>query len=170
MMSGGETVNPTCDVVPVETVLLALTHAEIPRSQIPLRIRAMFDIVYTWLREAPVRQAGHNYALYDRCTPQTLRVQIGFPVSEKFADTELVKCVQLATGRAAHAVHVGSYTDLHRTYSALHAWCREQPFTLTGESWEVYGDPMPDPSKLTTGLFLRIDEVNTQDVDAKRGH
>src|SRR5258705_10715309 len=93
-----------CDVVSVSPVLLALTHEELPRSQIPVRIRGMFDIVYAWLRDAPVRQAGHNFALYDQCTPQTLRVQVGFPVPGRFADTDLVKCVQLAPGRAAHAL------------------------------------------------------------------
>jgi hypothetical protein len=54
---------PKCDVVSVSPVLLALTQEELSRSQIPVRIRGMFDIVYSWLRDAPVRQAGHNYAL-----------------------------------------------------------------------------------------------------------
>ena len=78
---------PKCDVVSVSPLLLALAQEELPRSLIPVRIRGMFDIVYAWLRDAPVRQAGHNYALYDRCTPQALRIQVGFPVSAWFADT-----------------------------------------------------------------------------------
>ena len=152
---------PKCEVVSVSPLLLALTQEELPRSQIAVRIRGMFDIVYVWLRDAPaaVRQGGHNYALYDQCTPQSLRVQVGFPVSGRFADTDLVKCVQLAPGRAAHAVHVGPYADLHRTYAALNAWCSQRALTLTGQSWEVYGDWTEDSSKLETGLFLRIVEV-----------
>ena len=150
---------PECDVVFVSPLLLALTQEELPRSLIAARIRGMFDIVYAWLREAPVRQAGHNYALYDQCTPQSLRVQVGFPVSERFADTDMVKCVQLAPGRAAHAVHVGPYSDLHRTYAALHTWCSQHALALTGQSWEVYGDWTEDPSQLETGLFLRVNET-----------
>jgi len=119
----------------------------------------MFDIVYAWLRDAPVCHAGHNYALYDQCTPQSLRVQVGFPVSARFADTEQVKCVQLAPGRAAHAVHVGPYAEMHRTYALLHTWCSERALTLTGQSWEVYGDWSEDPSKLETEVFLRVDEA-----------
>ncbi len=119
----------------------------------------MFDLVYVWLRGAPVRQAGHNYALYDQCTPQSLRVQVGFPVSGRFADTDLVKCVQLAPGGAAHAVHVGPYANLHRTYAALHTWCSQRALALAGQSWEVYGDWTEDSSKLETELFLRIVEV-----------
>lgn len=150
---------PQCDVVSVSPLLLALTQEELPRSQISVRIRPMFDIVYAWLRDAPVRQAGHNYALYDQCTPQALRVQVGFPVSGWFADTDLVKCVELASGRAAHAVHAGSYANLHRTYAVLNTWCTQHAVALTGQSWEVYGDPTEDPSKLATELFLRINDV-----------
>jgi len=150
---------PKCDVVSVSHVLLALTQEELPRSLISARIRGMFDIVYAWRRDAPVRQAGHNYALYDQCTPQALRVQVGFPVSGWFADTDLVKCVQLAPGRAAHAVHVGPYANLHRTYAALNSWCSQHALALTGQSWEVYGDWTEDPSKLETGLFLRVNEA-----------
>jgi len=150
---------PTCEVVSVSPVLLALVEEEVLRSQIPQRIRPMFDIAYAWLRDAPVRQAGHNYAIYDRCTPRSLRVQVGFPVSGEFADTPLVKCVRLAGGRAATAVHVGSYAELHRTYAALDAWCAQQALSPTGQSWEVYGDWNDDPSKVETGIFLRLCDV-----------
>lgn len=150
---------PKCEVVSVSPVLLALTQEELARPQIPARIRGMFDVVYKWLRDAPVRQAGHNYALYDRCTPRTLRVQAGFPVSGRFADTDLVKCVQLEPGRAAHAVHAGPYSDLHRTYEVLHTWCSDRALALTGQSWEVYGDWTDDPSRLETGLFLRVQDA-----------
>ena len=148
-----------CEVVPVSPVLLALTQEEVRRSQISTRIRAMFDIVYTWLRNAPVRQAGHNYALYDQCSPQTLRMRVGVPVSGRFLDTDLVQCVELAPGRAARAVHVGSYSDLHETYAVLNAWCSQNALELTGESWEVYGDWTEDVSRLETGLFLRVQDA-----------
>lgn len=148
---------PVCDAVPVPSLLLALTQEELPRAQIPMRILAMFDIVYAWIRNAPVRQTGHNHAIYDRCTATTLRMRVGFPVSGPFADTDLVQCVQLSPGQAAHAVHLGSYATLHDTYARLHAWCAEQGHTPTGQSWEVYDDPSANPADLRTDLFLRID-------------
>ena len=70
-----------------------------------------------------------------------------------------VKCVQLAPGRAVHAVHAGPYANLHRTYAVLHTWCSQHALELTGESWEVYGDWTDDPSKLETGLFLRVKDA-----------
>lgn len=147
---------PSCEIVSVAPLLLALTQEEVPRGQVAGRIRGMYDAVYAWRRDAPVRQAGHNYALYDPCGPETLRVQVGFPVSGRFADTDLVRCVSLAPGRAARAVHVGPYRDLHRTYSALHSFCSQHELVRTGHSWEIYGDATDDPSQLETALFLRL--------------
>jgi effector-binding domain-containing protein len=159
--------HPHCSVVIVEPVILALAEEVLPRAQIPSRILALFDLVYTWMREAPVRKAGHNYAVYDHCTPQHLRMRAGVPVSWRFADGERVKCVELAAGRAAHAVHVGPYGEMDRTYIRLHAWCRAENLRLTGESWEVYGDWTEDASKLETGLFLRIDAARSEAAAAE---
>ena len=150
---------PKCEIVAVSPVLLALTQAELARSQIPARIRGMFDVVYAWRRVSSVRQTGHNYALYDQCTLHSLRVQVGFPVSERFADSDVVKCVELAPGRAAHAVHIGPYDQLHSTYAALETWCTQNALVLSGQSWEVYGDWTEDMSKLETSIFLRLSEA-----------
>ena len=146
----------TCQVVSVSPVILAVTQAELGRAQISSRIRGMFDIVYSWSGSSEVRRVGHNYAVYDECTPQSVRVQAGFPVSGHFADTDLVKCFELAAGRAAHATHVGSYAHMHVTYKALTEWCSRESIPLCGQSWEVYGDWHDDISKVTTDIYLRL--------------
>ena len=145
-----------CDIVTLAPVLLALTQAELPRSEIPARIRGLFDITYAWLRSADVHQVGHNYAIYDECTKHGLRVRVGFPVSEAFPDTELVKCVEFAPGRAAHATHVGPYGNLQATYRILAEWCSHGRVPLSSVSWEIYGDWNDDPSKLKTDLNLGL--------------
>jgi effector-binding domain-containing protein len=147
---------PSCCVVSLSPVLLALTQEELPRGQIPKRIRGMFDVVYSWLKTADVRQAGHNYAVYDKGSTQDLLVRVGFPVSGRFIDTERVQCVELAGGDAAHATHVGAYGELHRTYAALTEWCARTSVPLSGQSWEVYGDWHHDPSKLETDIYFRL--------------
>jgi effector-binding domain-containing protein len=146
----------TCHVVSASPVVLALAEADFARSEISLRIRGLFDIVYSWLRSAEVRQVGHNYAIYDRATAHRLRVRVGFPVSALFTDSDLVKCVEFSAGQAAHATHVGPYSDLHVTYRLLTDWCLRKSLPLSGESWEVYGDWNDDASKLTTDLYLRL--------------
>ena len=145
-----------CQIVSVAPVLLAVTQADVDRAAVSSRIRGMFDIVYSWKKSAGVQQVGHNHAVYDRCLNQRLRMQVGFPVSAPFADTELVKCVELAAGRAAHATHAGSYARMHVTYETLATWCREEALSLSGESWEVYGDWHDDPACLTTDIYLRL--------------
>ncbi len=67
-----------------------------------------------------------------------------------------MKRVTLGAGRAARALHVGPYSELHRTYSELHAWCRREGLRLASQSWEIYGDWQDDPSKLETELYLRL--------------
>jgi effector-binding domain-containing protein len=140
--------------VPVETVLLAVGEAELDRSEIAGRILGMFP--YAWLKTAAVRQVGHNYAIYERGKHKELLVRAGFPVSAAFAETQSVKCYTLAAGEAAHALHVGPYSELRGTYALLDAWCKEQGLLLGGQSWELYGDWHDDPFKLETGIYYRV--------------
>jgi effector-binding domain-containing protein len=147
---------PPCQLVSIEPVLLAVVEAEVDRRDLASHIRPMFDAVYAWLKNAPVQQAGHNYALYDRGVERDLLVRIGFPVSGPFPDSPSVKCLPLAAGRAARAVHVGPYPDLHRTYAELHSWCKREGLRIGSQSWEVYGDWQADPSRLETELYLRL--------------
>jgi effector-binding domain-containing protein len=116
----------------------------------------MFDVVYTWLRTAEVKQTGHNYALYDIGSGRNLLVRVGFPVTAPFADTENVRCFTLAAGEAAYAIHSGPYSELHRTYAILEAWCKQERLQLASQSWELYGDWQQDESKLTTGIYFRL--------------
>jgi len=145
-----------CQLVSIEPLPLAVVEAELDRRDIASHIRPMFDVAYAWLKNAPVQQVGHNYALYDSGAGRDLVVRVGFPVSGPFLDSPSVKCVPLVAGRAARAVHVGPYSDLHRTYAELHAWCRRQGLRIGSQSWEVYGDWQADPSRLETELYLRL--------------
>jgi hypothetical protein len=100
------------DIVEVPAVVLAITEGTVKQSEIPSRVRAMFDMVYAWLPTSGVEQDGHNYIVYDQCTRQGMRMRAGFPVSRRFADSELVKCVELQPGKAAHTTHIGPYNGL----------------------------------------------------------
>jgi effector-binding domain-containing protein len=148
--------NSACHVVSIEPILLAVAEAELDRRDVAVNIRRIFDVVYSWLKGAPVQQVGHNYALYDKGVDRDLMVRVGFPVSGPFPDSPSVRCVPLATGRAARAVHVGPYSELHRTYAELHTWCKREGLRISSQSWEVYGDWQADPARLETELYLRL--------------
>ena len=51
---------------------------------------------------------------------------------------------------------MGPYSELHRTYAALHAWCKGEGLRIGSQSWEVYGDWQADSSRLETELYLRL--------------
>ena len=68
-----------CDIVVVPSVLLAVTDAPTKQGEIPSRIPAMFDIVYAWLRNSGVEQAGQNYVVYDQFGRDGMRMRVGFP-------------------------------------------------------------------------------------------
>lgn len=146
----------TCKVSDIPPVLLAVAQLELPQAQIAARIRGLFDVAYTWLEAAPVRQVGHNYAIYEKGQTSELLLRAGFPVSEPFASTDEVTCYELPGGRVAHAVHTGPYGEMRRTYQLLEAWCRREALPLSGQSWEVYGDWNNDPARLQTGIFFRL--------------
>ena len=148
--------NHTFGIVDVQPVVLAVAETRLMSAEVPAKIRGLFDVVYAWLRTSNVRQVGHNYALYDQCTSESMRMQAGFPVSERFPDSEAVKCVELVAGSAAHARHTGPYSELHVAYSGLVAWCARAGHQTSGQPWEVYGDWHDDPSKLITDIYFRL--------------
>ena len=149
--------NYTFDIVDTEPVVLAIAQAQLVPSEVSSKILGLFDVVYTWLRTSNAKQVGHNYAVYDQFTKGGMRVRVGFPVSERFPDNELVKCIELEGGRAAHVKHIGPYNKLQAAYDGLTAWCAREGHKTSGESWEVYGDWHDDPSKLVTDIYFRID-------------
>jgi len=145
-----------CEVVSFDSVTLAVTGAFTKQSEIPSRIRGMFDIVYAWLRESRIDQTGHNYAIYDQFSEDGMRMRVGFPVAKQFPDTSEVQCVELQGGRAAHVTHRGPYSRLGAAHSTLYEWCVQNSLTMSGESWEVYGDWSDDPSQLSTEIFWQL--------------
>ena len=143
------------DIVEVAPVTLAVTEAVVKQSDIPKRIIGLFDIVYVWLREADIKQTGHNHAVY-RPTAGGLRMQVGFPVSGRFTDSGAVKCLEFNGGRAAHTMHRGAYSGLHAAYIKLQSWCARQSLAPGKLSWEVYGDWHDDPARLETDIYLQL--------------
>lgn len=146
----------TCETTKTEPVLLAVTRATfVPEGEVPRVITSMFDIVYGWLPDSGVEQCGHNHAIY-RHAKDGMRMQVGFPVSERFTDTDQVECLQFLGRRAAHITHRGDYGGIPDAYAALHAWCRDEGLELAGLNWEVYGDWRDDPAELTTDIYLSL--------------
>jgi effector-binding domain-containing protein len=143
------------DIVEIEPVTLAVTEAIVKQPDIPKRIIGLFDIVYTWLREADVQQTGHNYAIYCMVADGML-MQVGFPVSGRFTDGGAVQCIELRGGKAAHTTHRGEYSGLHDAHAQLQIWCSRQSLSPGGLFWEVYSDWHDDPEQLETDIYHQL--------------
>ena len=104
------------------------------------KFMACFDAVYGWLRgQSEVKQTGQNIALYG---PGTM--EVGIEVDRSFEPAAGVVASELPGGRVASMVHTTGYGDLHRTYDAISAWCKDNGEPMAGVQWEVYGDPDDD--------------------------
>lgn len=147
---------PVVEIVDVKSIVLALTETRVKQSEIPARIRGMFDIVYAWLRSSEVEQTGHNYAIYDQFGRTDMRMRVGFPVSNRFQDSDRVVCAELPAGRAVHTIHSGPYHQMHDAHTRLNEWCDQHAIVANGMSWEVYGDWHEDESKLETDIYVLI--------------
>ena len=53
-------------------------------------------------------------------------------------------------GEAAIAVHRGPYNRMNEAYDAIKEWMAANYRESAGRSWEIYGDPTPDPADTET--------------------
>lgn len=60
-------------------------------------------------------------------------------------------------GRAATAMHVGSYQTIPDTNAAIRRWLGERGLRWSVD-WEVYGDWNDDQAKLTTQIYFLVRE------------
>jgi effector-binding domain-containing protein len=114
--------------------------------------------VWEFLRSQPgLRTDGHNVFLYHQ-PPQAgapLQCDFGVEVTRAFERVGEVYATETPGGEAAIAVHRGAYNRMSEAYDAIGKWMAANGRVSAGYSWEIYGDPTPDPSETeTTVAFL----------------
>jgi hypothetical protein len=107
---------------------------------------------------APVRprQRGHNVFVYRPGPGGTVELGCGFEVAERFDPVGEIVCDCIPGGEAAHAVHVGPYAELKRTWDPLLTAIRARGFPTHHVQWERYGDHDPDPARLRTDVYVLV--------------
>jgi effector-binding domain-containing protein len=76
-------------------------------------------------------------------------------VTRTFEAAGQVHPTETRGGEAAVAVHRGPYNRLHETHSAIRKWMTANRRESAGHSWEIYGDPTPNPDDTeTTVVYL----------------
>lgn len=114
-------------------------------------------LVWPFIRSQPgLWRGGHNVFVYHEASEAgapPLVCEFGVEVTRTFETTGDVYATTTPSGEAAVAVHRGPYDRLNDAYVALEKWMAANGRERAGHSWEIYGDPTPDPADTETTVF-----------------
>ncbi len=109
--------------------------------------------VWDFIRSQPgLRTDGHNIFLYHhpKQPGAPILCDFGVEVTRTFETTGEVYATETPGGEAAVAVYRGPYNRMNEAYSAIEEWMAANRRESAGHSWEIYGDPTPDPAGTET--------------------
>jgi effector-binding domain-containing protein len=109
--------------------------------------------VWDFLRSQPgLRTDGHNIFLYHHPKQPSAPIlcDFGVEVTRTFETAGEVYATETPGGEAAVAVHRGPYNRMNEAYNAIEKWMAANRRESAGHSWEIYGDPTPDPADTET--------------------
>ncbi len=105
--------------------------------------------VWPFLRSEPgLWTGGHNIFLYHHPAQvgAPILCDFGVEVTRGFETAGEVYATETPGGEAAVAVHRGPYNRMNEAHDAIRKWMEVNRRESAGHSWEIYGDPMPDPA------------------------
>ncbi|MDE3167459.1 MAG: GyrI-like domain-containing protein [Acidobacteriota bacterium] len=138
--------------------ILAAVRREVPPGAVAAAWGPALAKVWDCIRAQPgLWTHGHNVFLYHH-PPQPgapLLCDFGVEVTRAFPPSGEVYPTGTPAGEAAVAVHRGPYHSLGQTHAAIAQWMAANHRDSAGHSWEIYGDPAPDPAATeTTVVYL----------------
>ena len=104
--------------------------------------------VWDFIRSQPgLWTDGHNIFLYHHSSQPGAPIlcDFGVEVTRTFETVGEVFATETPGGEAAVAVHRGPYERMNEAYNAIDKWIAANRRESAGHSWEIYGDPRPDP-------------------------
>jgi effector-binding domain-containing protein len=117
------------------------------------------DKVWDFIRGQPgLRTEGHNIFLYHHPTQPGAPIlcDFGVEVTRTFETAGEVYATETPRGEAAVAVHRGRYDRMNEAHDAIREWMAANRRGSAGHSWEIYGDPTPDPAHTETTIMYLL--------------
>jgi DNA gyrase inhibitor GyrI len=147
--------------VNVETVhprKLAAVRRQVAPGAVASAWRPALDKVWEFIRrQAGLWTDGHNVFLYHHPHEPgaPLLCDFAVEVTRPFETEGEVYATETPGGQAAVAVHRGPYDRIHEAHAAIRTWMTANRRESAGYSWEIYGDPTPNPADTaTTVVYL----------------
>ena len=115
--------------------------------------------VWEFTRSQPgLWTVGHNIFLYHHPAEPDAPIQcdFGVEVTRVFETAGEVYSTETPAGEAAAAVHRGPYSRMNEAHDAIRKWMAANRREPAGLSWEIYGDPEPDPARTETTIFYLL--------------
>ncbi len=130
---------------PIEIVELQPRRALTLRRMMPQSgLGAFFMELFPKLRTAIIAQgatpSGPPFARYYNSDPAAFDTEAGLPFTGTVTPAEGARVTTLPGGRAAKAVHIGSYETLSAEYRRIEAYLGEHGLRGGDGPWESYVD------------------------------
>jgi effector-binding domain-containing protein len=109
--------------------------------------------VWDFIRSQPgLWTDGHNIFLYHHPKQPSTSIlcDFGVEVTRTFETAGEVYATETPGGEAAVAVYRGPYHRMDEAYKAIEKWMATNRRESAGHSWEIYGDPTPNPADTVT--------------------
>jgi effector-binding domain-containing protein len=146
------------NVQPVHPRKLAAVRREVAPGAVGSAWGPALGKVWEFIRSQPgLRTDGHNIFLYHhpKQPGAPILCDFGVEVTRTFETAGEVYATETPGGEAAVAVHRGPYTRMNEAHNAIGKWMAANRRESAGHSWEIYGDPTPDPADTqTTVVYL----------------
>ncbi len=144
--------------VKLETVrprTLAAVRREVAPGSVGSAWGPALDKVWAFVRsQSGLWVDGHNIFLYHHPKQPGMPMvcEFGVEVTRTFETTGEVYATETPAGEAAVALYRGRYNHLNEAYTAVDDWMVANRRESAGYTWEIYGDPTPDPAHTETTI------------------